>query len=277
MSIKLVASDLDGTIIDRNNNISEKNFKAIDKLHEKNIDFAICTGKSYSVSQKVCKQFNANFGIFGNGTQIIDFRTGKELLRNTLSKEDLLFCSTLAKRYNFHIHLYTDNEIITEELKYMDLRNFLLRNKNSTEGLKFKIVDDIIGYIERNPIEVFSAVVSTESAMLPSFESLFVYTYISKRGKYRDTTINKDYEYLNISPLHINKNEALNFLATHLEIAKKDMLAIGDNVNDLEMVKEAGIGVAVHDAYDDLKNVAKYVTNASASEGAFAEAIEKFI
>ncbi len=283
MSIKLVASDLDGTIIDRNNNISEKNFKAIDKLHEKNIDFAICTGKSYSVSQKVCKQFNANFGIFGNGTQIIDFRTGKELLRNTLSKEDLLFCSTLAKRYNFHIHLYTDNEIITEELKYMDLRNFLLRNKNSTEGLKFKIVDDIIGYIERNPIEVFSAVVSTESAMLPSFESLLsvnkniVYTYISKRGKYRDTTINKDYEYLNISPLHINKNEALNFLATHLEIAKKDMLAIGDNVNDLEMVKEAGIGVAVHDAYDDLKNVAKYVTNASASEGAFAEAIEKFI
>ncbi len=283
MSIKLVASDLDGTIIDRNNNISEKNFKAIDKLHEKNIDFAICTGKSYSVSQKVCKQFNANFGIFGNGTQIIDFRTGKELLRNTLSKEDLLFCSTLAKRYNFHIHLYTDNEIITEELKYMDLRNFLLRNKNSTEGLKFKIVDDIIGYIERNPIEVFSAVVSTESAMLPSFESLLsvnkniVYTYISKRGKYRDTTINKDYEYLNISPLHINKNEALNFLATHLEIAKKDMLAIGDNVNDLEMVKEAGIGVAVHDAYDDLKNVAKYVTNASATEGAFAEAIEKFI
>ncbi len=283
MSIKLVASDLDGTIIDRNNNISEKNFKAIDKLHEKNIDFAICTGKSYSVSKKVCEQFNANFGIFGNGTQIIDFRTGKELLRNTLSKEDLLFCSTLAKRYNFHIHLYTDNEIITEELKYMDLRNFLLRNKNSTEGLKFKIVDDIIGYIEKNPIEVFSAVVSTESAILPSFEKLLsinkniVYTYISKRGKYRDTTINKDYEYLNISPLHINKNEALNFLATHLEIAKKDMLAIGDNVNDLEMVKEAGIGVAVKDAYDDLKNVAKYVTNASATEGAFAEAIEKFI
>ena len=283
MSIKLVASDLDGTIIDRNNNISEKNFKAIDKLHEKNIDFAICTGKSYSVSRKVCEQFNANFGIFGNGTQIIDFRTGKELLRNTLSKEDLLFCSTLAKRYNFHIHLYTDNEIITEELKYMDLRNFLLRNKNSTEGLKFKIVDDIIGYIEKNPIEVFSAVVSTESAILPSFEKLLsinkniVYTYISKRGKYRDTTINKDYEYLNISPLHINKNEALNFLATHLEIAKKDMLAIGDNVNDLEMVKEAGIGVAVKDAYDDLKNVAKYVTNASATEGAFAEAIEKFV
>mgnify|MGYP001077459032 CR=1 FL=1 len=283
MSIKLVASDLDGTIIDRNNNISEKNFKAIDKLHEKNIDFAICTGKSYSVSKKVCEQFNANFGIFGNGTQIIDFRTGEELLRNTLSKEDLLFCSTLAKRYNFHIHLYTDNEIITEELKYMDLRNFLLRNKNSTESLKFKIVDDIIGYIEKNSIEVFSAVISTESAILPSFENLLsinkniVYTYISKRGKYRDTTINKDYEYLNISPLHINKNEALNFLATHLEIAKKDMLAIGDNVNDLEMVKEAGIGVAVKDAYDDLKNVAKYVTNASATEGAFAEAIEKFI
>ena len=79
MNIKLVASDLDGTIIDRNNNISEKNFNAIKKLHENNIPFTICTGKSYAVSKKICEKFNADFGIFGNGTQIIDFHTGKEL------------------------------------------------------------------------------------------------------------------------------------------------------------------------------------------------------
>ena len=54
-------------------------------------------------------------------------------------------------------------------------------------------------------------------------------------------------------------------------------MAIGDNVNDLEMVKESGIGVAVNGAYDELKNVARYVTKASVSDGAFAEAVEKFI
>lgn len=283
MGIKLVASDLDGTIIDRNNKISKKNFEAINSLHKKNIEFAICTGKAYSVSKKVCEQFNASYGIFGNGTQIINLKTGKELLRNTLSKKDLLFVTTLAKRYNYHIHLYTDNEIISEKLKYMDLRNFVLKSQNSTETLTFKIVPDIIKYIEDFEVEVFSAVITTEDTTLLEFQKLLtinpniLYTFINKRGKYRDNIINKDYEYLNISPLHINKNEALNFLSEHLNISKQDMMAVGDNVNDLEMVKESGIGVAVKEAYDDLKNVAKYVTKATVTEGAFAEAIYKFI
>ncbi len=283
MDIKLIASDLDGTIIDRNNFISQKNFEAVSKIHKMNIPFAICTGKSYSVSKKVCEQFNANYGVFGNGTQIIDLKTGKELLRNVLKKEDLLFVATLAKRYNYHIHLYTDNEIITEELKYMDLRNFLLKNENSTEGLKFNIVKDILNHIENNNLDVFSAVITTENNSLEDFQRLLtindniVNTFINKRGKYKDRIINKNYEYVNISPTHINKNEALNFLGKHLNIQKNEMMAIGDNVNDLEMVKESGIGVAVSEAYDELKKVAKYVTKSTVTEGAFAEAINKYI
>ena len=244
MNIKLVASDLDGTIIDRDNKIAHKNFEAISKIHNMNIPFAVCTGKSYSVSKKICEQFNATYGIFGNGTQIIDLRTGKELLRNILSQKDLLFVTTLAKRFHYHIHLYTDNEIITEELKYMDLRNFIIRNENSSGEIKFKVVKDIINYIETNKPDVFSAVITTEDSSLESFQQLLTINnnidnaYINKRGKYRDRIINKDYEYINVSPTHINKNEALNFLGEYLNIDKKDMMAIGDNVNDLEKVSE---------------------------------------
>ena len=283
MNIKLVASDLDGTIIDRDNKIAHKNFEAISKIHNMNIPFAVCTGKSYSVSKKICEQFNATYGIFGNGTQIKDLRTGKELLRNILSQKDLLFVTTLAKRFHYHIHLYTDNEIITEELKYMDLRNFIIRNENSSGEIKFKVVKDIINYIETNKPDVFSAVITTEDSSLESFQQLLTINnnidnaYINKRGKYRDRIINKDYEYINVSPTHINKNEALNFLGEYLNIDKKDMMAIGDNVNDLEMVRDSGFGVAVSEAYDELKKVAKYVTKASVTDGAFAEAIYKFI
>lgn len=283
MSIKLVASDLDGTIIDKHNNISKKNFKAIEKIRQKNIEFAICTGKSYSVSKKICEQFNASYGVFGNGTQIIDLKNGKEIKRNILSKQDLLFCVTFAKRNNFHVHLYTENEIISEKLEYMDLRNFKLKSQNSTDSLKFKIVKDIVSYIENNNLDIFSAVISTEVSELKTFENLLAInknvfsTFINKRGRYKDNIINKDYEYLIISPANINKNEALNFLSSYLNISKSDMMAIGDNVNDLEMVKESGIGVAVKEAYDELKQVAKYVTKTSVTDGAFAEAVERFI
>ena len=283
MKVKLVASDLDGTIIDKNNKISAKNFDAIKKIHKKKIDFAICTGKAYSVSKKICDKFTATYGIFGNGTQIINLKTGQELLRRTLEKKDLLFIVTFAKRYNYHIHLYTETEIISEKLEYMDLRNYKLRNQNSTDGLKFKIIPDILEFIEKTDIEVFSAVISSSESNLTYFKSLLNInsnietTFINKRGKYRDKIINKDYEYLNIAPNNINKNEALNFLSKHLNISKENMLAIGDNINDLEMVKNTGIGVAVNSAYDDLKKVAKYVTKTSVSDGAFAEAIDKFI
>lgn len=282
MNIKLVASDLDGTIIDRNNNIAKKNFDAIKKIHKKHINFTVCTGKSYSVSKNFCKQFNAEYGIFGNGTQIINLKTQKEIFRKTLSKQDLLFISTLAKRYNFHIHLYTDDEIISEQLEFMDLRNFKLKEKNSY-SLEFKIVKNIIDYIEKNSPDVFSIVISTENSSLIEFKSLLASNsnidsaYISKRGVYKDLILDKNYEYLSISPSGVNKNEALKVLCDKLNISLKDILAIGDNVNDLEMVKEAGIGIAVNNSYDDLKNVATYVTKASDSEGAFAEAISKFI
>ncbi len=54
-------------------------------------------------------------------------------------------------------------------------------------------------------------------------------------------------------------------------------LQFGDNINDLEMVKNAGVGVAVLEAYDELKSVANYVTSLSTSNGAFSEAVEKYI
>lgn len=282
MSIKLIASDLDGTIIDRNNYIHPDNFKAIDKIHEHNIYFTICTGKSYSVAKDHCKKFNAHFGIFGNGTQVIDLKNDKELIRNTLSREDLLYIATFSKRFNLHLHLYTDNELITEELKYLDLRNFKLATLAGSNDINFKIVKDITDYIATYNPEVSAAVISNEVS-LNEFFSFFnineniTFTYINKKGKYKDNIINKEYEYLNIAPTHITKDEGLTFLSNYLNIPKEEMMAIGDNINDLEMIQNAGVGVAVVDATDNVKEIANFVTTKGVSDGAFAEAINKYL
>ena len=100
---------------------------------------------------------------------------------------------------------------------------------------------------------------------------------INKRGKYKDNIINKEYEYLDISPLNISKNNALKILGEYLNIDKSEMLAIGDNLNDLDMVKESGVGVAIANAYDELKQVAKYTTVNPVDKGGFAEAVYKFV
>lgn len=281
MNIKLVASDLDGTIIDRNNFIAKENYEAIDMLHSRKLTFVVCTGKSYSVSKTICENFKASYGIFGNGAQIVDLRTGEELTRKILKPKQISYCIKLARKYNLHIHFYTDTSIVTENLKYMDLRNYLLKDYNATE-LKFCIVPDIEAYIEEEQPDIFSLVLTTDDS-LADLEGLInkhltvSTSLINKKGVYKDNIINREYEYLNIAPNNINKNQALEFLSRYLMIPQSEMLAIGDNVNDLEMIKNCGIGIAVGEAYDELKKVSDYITTKTVTEGAFAEAINKFI
>ena len=281
MPIKLIASDLDGTIIDTNNQIFANNFDAITTIHNKNIPFAICTGKTYSITKDLCKQFNAQYGIFGNGSQIINLQTGEEILRNILKKDDVIHCINIARENNLHVHLYTENEIITEKLMYMDLRNFEI-NKQSNLGLNFKLVPDIREYALSTTDDIFKTIISSEKNMHLAKKQLeecsnFSVTLINKTGQYKDCVINKDYMYLDISPKNINKSFAINYLSNYLNLKNEDILSIGDNLNDLDMVKNSGIGVAVGDAYQELKNVATYTTEKTAQNGAFAEAIFKFI
>lgn len=281
--IKLVASDLDGTIIDKNNYIYENNFKAIEYLNNNKLNFVICTGKTYPITKRICSKINASYGIFGNGNQIIDLKTGKEIYKNLLSKDEILSCIKIAKKHDLHIHLYTDKKVISEELLYLDLRNYKLQTLTKSEpSLKFEIVDNIEKYILSHDTDVcklvISSTASTETVKHEIEKNISVSaTTIRKFGIYKDFIINKEYEYIDIMPKNVNKNNALQILGNYLNIKPNEMLTIGDNLNDFDMIKNAGVGVAVANAYDELKAIANYTTTNPVEKGGFAEAIYKFI
>lgn len=281
--IKLVASDLDGTIIGRDNTIFENNLKAINDINNKNIDFVICTGKTYPIIKGMCSKFNASYGIFGNGNQIINLKTGKEIYKKLLTDSEINSCIDIARNHNLHVHIYTDNEIVTEDLKYMDLRNYKLQqDKYYDTSLGITIVEDLKQYLTFNKSNVCKLIISSETDLsdikneILGKEDISI-TTIKKYGKYKDTVIDKEYEYLDITPKNINKDTALNILRDYLDISNDEIMAIGDNLNDLEMVKNSGLGIAVANAYDELKEVAKYTTNNTVENGGFAEAVYKFI
>lgn len=280
MPIKLVASDLDGTLVDHNNFIPARNLDAIESIHNKHINFAICTGKTYSITKDICSKCNASYGIFGNGTQIIDLNSGKEIYKSLVSLEDFNICYEIAKKHDLHVHIYTDSEIITEELKFMDLRNYIL-NRNS-ESLHFRITDNINEYINSNNSQIYKLVISSENELSNIKDDILnklslSINHIKKKNKYKDMIINKEYEYLDITPKNIGKGYALNYLSNFLHVDTNDVLAIGDNVNDIDMLKNSGIGVTLSDSYDEIKKVATYTTINSAKNSGFAEAIYKFV
>lgn len=279
MAIKLVASDLDGTIISENNSIPEENLKAIDKMNKNHIDFAICTGKSYSISKNLCNKCDATYGIFSNGSQIYNLKTGEQIYKAIIPFDDLQKCFMLAKKYNLHVHAYSDNQLITERLEYLDLRNFKLQ-KNS--NFQFVIVSNVLDYIQKNNLNIYQFVISSKDSLSNLQNEILdnsnvSITRISKTGKYKDLILNKEYEYLSIIPFNTNKSQGLEILRNYLSINKNETMAIGDNLNDVEMIKNSGVGVAVANAYSELKNVASYTTQNTVSEGGFAEAVYKFI
>ena len=279
MAIKLVASDLDGNIVSDNEYINKSNLEAINMMNNKEINFAICTGKSYSVSKDLCDKCKADYGIFNNGSQIYNLKTGDKIFSNILLFDDIKTCFNIAKKYNLHVHAYSDNCLITEKLEYLDLRNFKLQKK---PGFSFIVVSNILDYIEKNNLPIQQFVISSLGSLDNIKNEITNNTkvsisQISKYGKYKDKILNKEYEYLSIIPSNTSKSNAVNFLTKYLEINQEDTIAIGDNLNDIDMIKSSGIGIAVANAYNEVKNIADYTTINSVSDGGFAEAIYKFI
>lgn len=263
--IKLVASDLDGTIISKDNTICEKNLKAMSDMHQQHVPFAICTGKTYPLVKKECPKLNAQYGIFGNGNHIINLQTGEEIYIKYLPLEKVERVIHIAKENKLHVHAYTKEEIISEELKYMDLRNYQIKVKEDNGELQITIVEDLLGYIKQEEKQVLKIVISDVkdlSSLKQEIEKDIQLTVcrIPKYREYKDYIIDKEYEYLDITPSYVNKNEALTILGNYLHIDKEEMMTIGDNMNDREMIQECGVGIAVANAYDEIKQVANYTT-----------------
>lgn len=277
--IKLLASDIDGTIIDNDNQISPYNLEAIRKLNNKNVNFTLCTGKTYFMVKDFCKQMNAGYGIFGNGTQIINLKTGKEIIRNTLNQKDVIDCIDIANKNNLHIHIYIENKIVSQgSLKYMAYRNYKLYKEN----ISFDVVDDLKQYININNPSILKLIISAEKDLgnirkeILNNQNLAV-MQIRKYNEYKDKIIDKEYEYLDIVPKCVNKYNSLKQLCDYLNIQKDEVMAIGDNMNDVGMIENAGIGVAIGGSYEEVIKKASYVTKNSAKDGGFAEAVYKFI
>ena len=238
---------------------------------------------TYSIYKGLCSSFHASYGIFGNGTSIVDLKTGEKIYQKLLDIADVEKVIALAKKDNLHVHIYTNNHIITEELLYLDLRNYKLQKKHIYNNrLSFKVVPDLLKYVQRNNLEISKVVISSTSSLasvkaeIESTINVDVFN-IKKYGEFKDKIIDKEYEYLDVIPKNVNKGTALEYLSNYLNIDKKEILAVGDNLNDLSLLKNAGVGIAVNNAYSELKQVANYTTKNPVEKGGFAEAVYKFM
>lgn len=264
---KAVFLDLDGTLLDDEKNISMENRKAIEKAKEKGAVVCLCSGRQQDFVKDLRIEAGASrYIICSNGAQIYDCDSGEEIFAMTVDEEltEDLFEIAKARGYVIKIDtkygkfinsdkFYFPTEILIEE----DSEKFLKENKAlqiTIDADKEEEIDELIKYLtglRRSDFVIYNK-----------------YFARTKEGK--------PFWALNVLNSSASKGNAIHGLCKYLKIDTEDVIAMGDDINDISMLKAVGMGVAMGNATDEVKVNAKEVTKTNNENGVAETLNSKF-
>ena len=287
---KLIAIDIDGTLLNSYGEVSEENKQAINMALQKNIEVVLTSGRMPKAVLPIANEINANkYIISGNGALVYDVQNDEIIYSNYMSKEKVLEIINICEKNNMFYNLYTNDVIITKSLNY-NVLYYNNENKNKAEDKKINIniVDDIYKYVQEyknndflkfticdNDEIVFKSV-ANKLKKIKDVDVLEVSHMSKKIINYGSEEHEISYFYTEISNKNVNKWEALKKLITELGIQEQEVIAIGDNINDKDMIINAGIGIATGNASPEVQEIADE-TVASNDENGVSQVIYKYI
>lgn len=286
---KLLAIDLDGTLLNSYGEISEENENAIKNAISKGTKVILASGRTNSAIDSFAYTIGANeYIISGNGAAVYDLHKQETIYSNYLSKEKVLDIIKICEENSMYYNVYTENIVITKTLNYNTLF-YYSENKKKTpdKWTKIVVVSNMLEYIENLKDENYLKVTVCDEdksifqrilAKLKEYQEVDVLevSHMSRKVvKSQGEIIPLEYYYTEITNKNVNKWSAINFLINKCDIKPEEVIAIGDSINDEEMLKNAGLGVAVENASPVLKEIADEIT-LSNDENGVANVIRKY-
>lgn len=266
MSYKLVAIDLDGTLVDRNGQISEEDKAAVAFLKHNFVKVILCTGRILQTTAPFIKELDLNSPHVTFDGALIHVVEGRSTLYklplpSELVKEAVEYC----RAEGIYLELYSRDTFFAEHENWSDEihRNFfkveptLVNFDNIWDKEDLLKAEMVVGSLEdakraKGFADHFSGRLNFSVAHTPAYPEA---------------------EFLNIVHPEVSKGAALRFFAREIGVYPTETVAIGDGMNDISMLKEAGYAVAMGDAPDEVKQVSQYVTSSVEHHGV-AEAIK---
>jgi Cof subfamily protein (haloacid dehalogenase superfamily) len=274
----MLVSDMDYTLLNKDKEISERNREAVRKAIEKGVHMVVATGRIYTSARVYAKLLGVATPIIASNGAIIreaSYNNPKETERtiyiDNLSMEAVKEMIRLSHKYKIFCHYFTDDTIYSEKLVNVSLR-YTEWNKylGEEDQVKVRVVDDLYKEIVQGKVEILKAVVvDGDSEKIRGLRNDIVETgIVSVSQSMKDN--------LEVMNKGVTKGNAVKMLAQMYGIKREEIIAIGDNENDMSMIEYAGMGIAMGNAEESLKSVANYITGDYQKDGV-AEAIERFI
>ncbi|MBO0466078.1 HAD family phosphatase [Enterococcus plantarum] len=266
--IKLVAIDLDGTLLDSKKEISARNKEALTQAKAAGVKIVICTGRPLAAIgiylDALNLRDNGDYSITFNGGLVQKNDTGEIIEKSSLALENVHELYELAKSLNVPLDILSDGLVMqlstTQEYEslYSQLNKLLTFESYEVAQLT---TDRIYN---KAVIAVDQAYLDEQIKKIPS---LFYdrYEVIKTRSNL-----------LEFMPKGITKAYGISLLARDLGIKQEEIMTIGDEENDVPMIEYAGLGVAMENAVAKVKDLADVITDTNDNDGV-AQAVEKFV
>ncbi len=267
MKYKVLALDLDGTLLNSDKIVSRHTFSTLCRAQQAGVIVLLVSGRPTPGVQWVADMIELHkqngYLLTYNGSEIIESSTGRKIFDFSVNPMHIPYVYNTAREYGVQMAMYHDGVVWCDntETEWIVIE----RNLNHMECHKTE------NLLEEFHWNTPKCMVSGEPEILAKLEKIFNDSIGNDLEVFRSEPY-----FLEIMPKGINKAKAIALLLDHLGYSKEELIACGDGFNDVHMVEYAGLGVAMANACEQVKAVADFVTKSNNDDGV-AYVVETFM
>ncbi|SFS47750.1 Cof-type HAD-IIB family hydrolase [Paenibacillus sp. BC26] len=260
---KLIAIDIDDTLLTDECTVTPGTKEALTAAMEKGVFVTLATGRMFPSAKKIAHQIELNVPIITyQGSSVKTLLDEQVLYERYVPQNAAELLMQYCEEHNIHVQLYTDDVIYVKE------DNQKARDYSKLANIPFVVEPDLKSLIKRPTAKMLMI---DDPARLDQVAA----DLAPLIGNQAHITKSKPH-FLEVTHKEGTKGHAIAFMAEHIGCSLDEVIAIGDSWNDHEMIETAGLGVAMGNAVQKLKDIAQYVTKSNNDEGV-RHVIEKFI
>ncbi len=261
MNIKMIVMDIDGTLLNSSGNISSKTKSYLIELQEKGVPLVLASGRNKISLDKISKllkmeNYPKNAHILLNGMEIRNAVGEVTYAFKGFKKDDMTHITSVCKELEMDVVLFYEDVLFVVEYGNTKICDGHLNSQTKIHCNDI-IVADLLKYGDLKKIAILQD---------KSYIDKIMTTLVEKVGdKYEVVRVDPDW--IEVTPSGVNKGVALSYLAKLKGIEMKNIAAFGNSENDIEMLKVAGISVAMDNSMEHIKEVTKYVCKSNNEDG----------
>jgi Cof subfamily protein (haloacid dehalogenase superfamily) len=272
MDIRLIALDLDGTTMRSNNTLSPYNQKAIEDAIGRGVEVVVASGRAFtSLPKEVMDIRGLRYAISSNGAHISDLRREGFIYSNYINAHTVDEAIRIADRENLMLEAFVDGRPYIERDLYEDVRIRGSMYRDSDYVLNTRTpVEDLLSFMtkHRNCLENINFFFYDDKRLEEMKPQIYGLPNCHVTSSVRNN--------IEVGGAHSTKAYALQQLSESLGILPEQIMSFGDAGNDIPMIQFAGFGVAMGNAWDEVKEAADYVAPSNNEDGV-GKTIRKFI